>query len=510
MSALPGEFGSYLRNQLDRSRHALSLALDTELRLTDCSGEFDYYGIPPLAPGMSMEPVLPSLVGTLEAKFEQPEVLPFVETANGKSAEVHLVPLPHGWGVLLLDASAERDHQRDQQQASNELKLLQSRQARLLNELRQAHAELQQKNRDLDRANQAKSRFIANMSHEFRTPITSVLGYTDLLRGLTRGEHEAERYLDAIDRGTRHLLALVDNLLEQAGIENGKLEITPVATDLSHLFAEVVDLFQSLVRNKGLYLRFESGGFPPQVSIDELRLRQILINLVGNAAKFTRRGGVVVRAGWQDGVLEISVTDSGPGIPPEARARIFRAFEQANKGERIQGAGLGLSISSKLALRMGGSLLLDPDVRTGSRFCVNLPAPLTSSGETMEDPLDPAQPETNILVAEDDPDIRALMELTLARTSYQVRFVENGEQALEATLETPPDLILLDMNMPVMDGLTAARELRSRGYDKPIVALTAASSGTPRDQAHAAGCDHYLSKPLNIERLREIVSELLE
>jgi signal transduction histidine kinase/CheY-like chemotaxis protein len=507
---LPQELGSYLRNQLNQSCHALCLALDADLRLTGHGGDPDYYGIAPLVSGMALEEILPWLTDTLDGKFDRPEVLPLVETQNGRSAAVHLVPLPQGWGVLLLDASAEGDRQRDRQQASNELKLLQRRHARLLEELRQAHGELQRRNRDLDRANQSKSRFIANMSHEFRTPITAVLGYTDLLRDSTGADPEAERYLDAIERGTRHLLALVDNLLEQAGIENSKLEITPVPTDVSQLFTEVLDLFQSLVRSKSLYLRFESGGFPPLVLLDELRLRQILINLVGNAAKFTQRGGIVLRACWQQGELEISVTDSGPGIPPEARARIFRAFEQANQGQRLQGAGLGLSISNKLVQRMGGTLTLDPEVQTGSRFWVRLPAPLAAGEPAPRVQSQPEQAETSILIAEDDPDIRALMELTLARPPYQVRFVENGKQALEAIQENPPDLVLLDMNMPVMDGPTAARELRHQGYNMPIIALTAAASGAPRDEAHAAGCDHYLTKPLNIDRLREIVSELLE
>jgi len=521
MKAIPSTIEDYVHAQLREACHPLCLVLDPKLCLRSWSGDPGYYGIGPLEVGVEATSLLPLLPETLDAATRPARVPLLWEITDGRCAYVHLIPSDGNWAVLLLDATEQQERQRERQQSANQLELLQQDQARLLDQLRQAHAALEKKNRDLDRANRAKSSFIANMSHEFRTPLTSVLGYSRLLRETLPPSHQAASYVDAVERGGRHLLTLVDNLLDEAGIEAGEVEIRPVPTNLERMFRELLDLIRPLTRDKALALELDfTQALPNHVLIDELRLRQILINLLGNAAKFTRAGSVRVQAQWHWDLLSVAVVDTGPGVPLEASSRIFDAFQRGTGRDQTpqKGTGLGLAISRELAQRMGGDLTLESSGPGGSCFRVSVPAPACS-----EPSVPPTLEQTwlteaaagavakpaSIVVAEDDPDIRALMELYLEPTSYRVRFAEDGLQAVQTILDQPPDLVLMDMQMPKMDGISAVQKLRQDGFDKLIVALTGASSVTGLDQAVLAGCDHCLGKPLDMEQLLATIEQLL-
>lgn len=498
----------YLYNQLVDVVHPLVLVLDREHRLIAWDGEPSRYGIGPLRTGKRMDSILPFLVGTLDKPFFKPLVLPFLSICNSDSAHVHLLPLDDQWGILFLDAFKEHERRSKDQQHSHEMDLLQHHQQKLMKQLQHAQSSLKQKNRELDEANQTKSRFIANMSHEFRTPLTSVLGYSDLLRDAAPFSPDAHSYINSIERGAQNLLVMVDNLLGQARLEAGVLEVCLVPTDVVKILTDLTDLLRPLTHKKGLKLNLAINPPKlPDLMLDGLHLLQILNNLAGNAVKYTIKGEINIKVKWADMMLNISVIDTGPGVPEDAKIKIFEPF-QRSLGKSMpwqKGAGLGLSISRQLAEQMWGSLTLESSTKDGSCFKLRLPASpaLTTSAKTE------SIAGKSILIAEDDHDIQALINLYLEASGYQLFFCENGEEVLKKVKDIKPDLVLLDINMPVMDGCTAARKLRVRGFNEPIIALTAASSNEMRDKAIAAGCDGYLQKPFDVKQLRTTISNLL-
>ena len=498
----------YLYNQLVDVTHPLVLVLDRERRLIAWDGDPSRYGIGPLRTGIGMDSMLPFLIGTLDEPFLEPLVLPFLSISNSDSAHIHLVPLGDQWGILFLDAFKEHERRSRDQQHSHEMDLLQHHQQKLMKELQHAQSSLKQKNRELDDANQTKSRFIASMSHEFRTPLTSVLGYSDLLRDAAPFSPKAHSYINSIERGAQNLLVMVDNLLGQARLEAGVLEVCLVPTDVVKIMTDLTDLLSPLTQKKGLKLNLTINPSKlPDLMLDGLHLLQILNNLAGNAVKYTAEGEIDIRVEWTEMMLEISVIDTGPGIPEEAKARIFEPFQRSlvKTIPWQKGAGLGLTISRQLAEQMWGDLTLASSSKNGSCFILRIPASpaLTTSARTN------SIAGKSILIAEDDPDIQALIKLYLEASGYQLHFCENGEEVLKNVYDINPDLILLDLNMPVMDGCTAARKLRTRRFNQPIIALTAASSNEMRDEAMAAGCDGYLQKPFNVKQLRTTISNLL-
>lgn len=513
MLAIPFRLLRYTRDRVRGRSRPLMLMLDPTLNLLGWMGEATCYGLTDLLPGRNMNDDLPFLAGTIDKLDGEPLVLEFVAMASGRSAHVHLMRDPKGLAVLVLDAQEDWERQQNQQQIANELAITRHQLEGVLRDLEQAHSKLRGKHAELEELDRLKSRFIANMSHEFRTPLTSILGYTDLLRQ-KHGEL-AGHELDAVERGSRHLLALIDNLLDQAMLDNGELVIRPVACDPLALLTQTKDMFQSLALQKGLHLATNPSELPKLLMLDEIRLRQVLINLLGNAVKFTQQGAVTVEADWQDNRLAVTIADTGPGIRPEAQETIFQPFRQATArgGQPQKGAGLGLAISRELVRRMGGILSLRSQPGRGSRFRFEIDAPLARPAEPIGDRLEEASPsrwQARILVAEDDEDIRLLLKAHLSNSGYGVNFAVDGHQAVELTLALSPDLVLLDVGLPVLDGPRVAQTLRSRGYAGPIVALSAASTERPRRKALAAGCDDFLTKPIELALLNQTIDHMLK
>ncbi|QDV46216.1 Autoinducer 2 sensor kinase/phosphatase LuxQ [Stieleria neptunia] len=391
--------------------------------------------------------------------------------------------------------------------------------------------------RAADDANRAKSEFLARMSHEIRTPMNAILGYTDVLRrGFDTSVTDRQEYLDTIHGSGEHLLALINDILDLSKVESGQMELELGPCSPYKLIKEVVSLLRSKADEKGISLKFRNEGLlPKRMQGDSVRLRQAIMNLAGNAIKFTDEGGVEIVARIdQDAtkqrsdknlVLAIDVTDTGIGISPEAQAKVFEPFAQADTSitRRFGGTGLGLAISKQLAEAMGGDISLQSTPGEGTTFTIRI---TIGSADELElvDPADQAEadeestsgkakvrqlPPCKILVADDGSPNRKLLQLVLGQAGAEVVAVENGQLAIEATNEQSFDIILMDMQMPVMDGYTATRQLRSCGYSKPIYALTANAMQGDQEKCFDAGCSGFLSKPIKIDHLIETLAEEL-
>jgi len=373
----------------------------------------------------------------------------------------------------------------------------------------------------------AKSAFLANMSHEIRTPLNGILGFTDML--LVGGDPIAERqrdHLETIHDCGRHLLTLINDVLDLSKIESGQLEVERTPCSPHQVIAEAVSILRVRAQERGLHLEyFWKTEIPDTIETDPVRLRQVLMNLIGNAVKFTEVGSIQVAARLvqtDSPLLVIDVIDTGVGIPTEALDRIFDPFVQADNSitRRFGGTGLGLSISRRLAEALGGGVTAESTLGRGSVFSMSVAtgslADVKLRRGTASDVMVATRPAAGgqlppcrVLLVEDGVTNRKLFGLVLERAGATVRAAENGQCGVEAmTLETF-DVVLMDMQMPVMDGYTATRELRRRGYAGPIIALTAHAMKGDELKCREAGCSGYLTKPINPERLIETIAEAL-
>jgi len=369
------------------------------------------------------------------------------------------------------------------------------------------------------RANAAadsKGRFLANMSHEIRTPMTSILGYAEVLT--SQGVTDAERSIAAatIERSARHLLTLLNDILDLSKIESGRLSVERIACSPTDVVEDVLALVRPSAVQKGLTLISEyARPIPAQVRTDPARLRQVLLNLVGNGVKFTDAGSVRVRVGFERGHLTFEVADTGIGMTPEQLARIFQPFEQADASttRRFGGTGLGLAISSRLTEMLGGTLGVESRPGEGTTFSVRLRAEAVGEHEVISPPRNsgPAPQASRaarcrldgvrLIVAEDGEDNQRLLRFHLERAGAAVRIAATGPDALRAAREDPAAAMLLDMQLPEVDGYEVARRLRSQGWPGAIIALTAHAMPGDRELCLAAGCDDYLTKPIDVAGL---------
>ena len=414
---------------------------------------------------------------------------------------------------------------------------------RMEDSLRHTNDELSQYVRALEDLNavaqaaaRAKSEFLANMSHEIRTPMTAILGYADLLLADVHGHDTPPERVQAvatIQRNGKYLLDLINDILDLSKIEAGRLDVERVSCSPACVLADVVELMRIRADAKNLPLQLEVAPDTPEViQCDTLRLRQILINLVGNAIKFTETGDVrvvasVTRDERRRSLLQVDVIDTGIGLTPQQLASLFKPFSQADSSttRKYGGTGLGLTISKRLAERLGGDITVRSEPGTGSTFRVTVEVdevegvpPLTPSAASCSATRDPAggdrsvtQLEGRVLLVEDGPDNQRLISFVLRKAGAEVTVAENGRVACEMALAggTPFDVILMDMQMPVMDGYEATRRLRDGGYTRPIVALTAHAMAGDDLPCRAAGCDGYLTKPINRDEFLAAVRDHL-
>jgi len=360
-------------------------------------------------------------------------------------------------------------------------------------------------------ANRMKTEFLNHMTHELRTPITAIMGFNKVNQ-LTDDLGREQRVHNSaiVGRNCEHLLALVNNNLELARIEAGQMAIERKPEDAQALLEDAISTLRIMAGEKGIALKLRvEGRLPPALSLDAVRLRQVLINLLGNAVKFTERGEVVLEARWNAGDLRLKVRDTGIGVPAESLERVFEPFQRA-AGTRATGTGLGLAVTRKLIELMGGSIHASSAPNEGTTFEVRIPAaeaapPMPPRAERAAHP----PLAGRVLVAEDNENLRDLVALYLRELGLESRIVHNGFEAVEAALPDEFDVLLMDMEMPVMDGYEATRVLRERGYRRPIIALTAHEDGLEIERARREGCDGVVRKPVTMEKLRETLEPLL-
>lgn len=375
-------------------------------------------------------------------------------------------------------------------------------------------------------ANRAKSVFLANMSHELRTPLNAILGFSDLLYHDSTMTDDQRRTLGIINRSGENLLGLINSVLDLAKIEAGKMELEETVFDLSVLLEEVTNLMRQRADAQGLTLHLaRAPGLPPAVSGDEAKLRQVLLNLLGNAIKFTPRGEVRLAAsatplaggrGWN---LRIAVSDTGVGIAEKDQERIFESFVQIAPQADRKGTGLGLSITRQFVQLMGGTVRVDSAPDRGSVFVVDLPVgtaeeALLSKARAQDSTLArlaPGQDVPRILVVEDQAENLQLIDQLLRQAGFHVRTASNGAQAVEQFVEWHPDFIWMDWRMPVMDGLEATQKIRSLegGRRVKIVVLSASVFQQERARILDAGADDFLPKPLRIGNLYDCMAKHL-
>jgi signal transduction histidine kinase/DNA-binding response OmpR family regulator len=484
--------------------------LDHNFLVKSWSGDCSYYGYEAIQIGKDCRDCLLFLVGL---NAQDAIHLRFIETPNARAVHVKLFVDSDELTLVLLDATEQRISHTVMQQKSNDLALMQIKQNRLIENLQHLEKQLEAKRRQAEQANQLKSQFIATMSHEFRTPLTSILGYTSRLKqssSLDSGlDSEPLKYLSSVERGAQHLLSLVENLLDHSQIEVGSLSINPIATNVSLVLDKIRSIFEPLAEDKHLNFTVEiKTEIPESLMLDEMRFRQILVNLVSNAIKYTDKGSVHVQASWANDGLTVSVEDTGHGIAEADQQRIFTAFEQLGENS---GTGLGLSIAKHLVAAMGGQLFLTSVLGKGSRFELCLPTRqvVGHKHESQSELRGNHQKRLlkSVLIVEDDPDIMALLQGVFDEAECLTLTANNGNDALDLALSEWPDLVLLDLNLPGMTGFEVIKRLRDNNFTNPVFIQSAWVSTEYKAKAIAAGCNEYLLKPLDITHLMVLVSD---
>jgi len=358
-----------------------------------------------------------------------------------------------------------------------------------------------------DEASDAKGRFLANMSHEIRTPLNAIVGFADLLEDdrLDRPLHAD--HVRTIRANSAHLLSLLNDVLDMARIESGGIDVELAPTDIALELTNAARMLDSMASERGVDLEIDiDPGTPGSLLTDATRLRQVAVNLIGNAVKFTEQGGVRLAVCYREGSLRFEVIDTGPGMTEKTRAGLFVAFARGDDsngtGGKPGGTGLGLKISHDLVRLLGGVIEVETEVGRGSTFRAVIP--MAEAADAVVTPRRPAESSAalqplagrRILIAEDGVDNARLATFCLERAGADVvRAVHGGEAVDLIRAGERFGIVLMDMQMPVMDGYEASRELRSLGFDGPIIAVTASTLDAERRRCAEAGCDGFLSKP---------------
>lgn len=372
---------------------------------------------------------------------------------------------------------------------------------------------------EAEKANRAKSEFLANMSHELRTPLGIVLGITDLVAKDMITPEEREKNLEIMRRNGERLLRLINDILDLEKVEAQKLTMENIEFSFPDLISEIITDFESAAKTKGLELIVTTQGAVPRIVIsDPVRLRQVIDNLLSNAIKFTEKGSIEVNLKADGGAIEITVKDSGIGLTAEQQSCLFVPFTQGDSSHtrKYGGTGLGLALSKRIAQALGGDVTLIESIQNkGSVFKIDLKLRVGKRSDvaSISGKIEPARPGSlvgrNILLAEDSPDNAALFVMYLKHAGANVDVAENGLEAVNKVRTKSYDLVLMDIQMPVMDGFKATKELRMQGFTLPIIALTAHALNDQKEKAFDTGFTGYVTKPIQPNQLLQVLERHL-
>ena len=389
--------------------------------------------------------------------------------------------------------------------------------------------------REAVEANLAKTHFLANMSHEIRTPMSAILGFTELMQRPSQTEEERVHCISTIHRNGKQLLAIIDEILDISKVETGHLDVEHIEVNVISMLNEIKSLLSVQTERKGLEFKFQFAGKVPElICTDPTRLRQIIMNVIGNAIKFTEKGIVTVTASWKglvnessEGLFKIRVSDTGVGIEQTHVERLFQPFAQVDSSttRRFGGTGLGLALSRKLAQALGGNVFLTKtEAGKGSTFEVEVAVKSLQETRWVNDLIQPEQADkikkafqnekevlrgVNILLVDDAPDNQTVIGLFLGLAGAHVEYADNGAEGVEKAMAGNYNVVLMDIQMPYVDGYEATRRLRKQGYSKPIIALTAHALKEERDRCLSVGCTDHFTKPIDHAKLISLVNQVV-
>lgn len=430
--------------------------------------------------------------------------IPFVELENGSTIGIQIQPEASGLvAIIIFDQSEEKLwRQQVQQVAKNKI---------LLNEKLSRSTELlRSKNEELDRAYQVKNEFIASVSHELRTPLSSIIGHADTLKlELAANEDRLVRdSVNTIGQNARHLLALLENILEQGRLTADSLVLSPDSIDTEEFFSGILHTFEPIAAGKKLKFRLEYH-FPPGTTLyyDEHYLRLVLINLISNAVKFTLKGSIKVYARGFDKRLYIDVADSGIGIEEGALSTLFQPFKRGNNSKGIAGVGLGLNIVREVVTAMDGEIHVSSKLGVGTTFSIQIPEPQRDYSKVAV----PDGENIRVLIVEDDPDLIALYKVFITRSGMEPVIAEDFLDIRSELRLKQPDIIVLDYNLGETNGIEVLAELRETCPDIPVIMFTATTgiNDSLREKADLLGCHAFLYKPRDMARLSRVIKEVI-
>lgn len=470
------------------------------MAVTEVSDNVCQFGFADIPLGSPIVDHLDFMVG-YDAK--SPLNLPSVVSPGGCPIAINLLPDPKQDSIVVVirDASDHYEQRLNLQQTANENELLVDKQKKLMVQL--------------EEASRLQNLFLSGVSHEFRTPLSSIIGYANLLHrdveAISEKIPEANSYLSAIRRSSDHLLSLIENLLDHGKLDSGELVINPKPICLLDLFDDILVILKPLAENKDIEFNFESNLAEQQNAlIDASRLRQCLINIIGNAIKFTDKGSVSVIAKLQDNQLLVSVADTGLGMDAEDLSQSLLPFWQAPDTGKA-GTGLGLTITQRIVELLGGSMSIESKLNEGTLVKFISPAPNCDLSSLSQSEIDLERSyDFRILLAEDDDDIADFVKVVLEEKGVVVKRVANGQLALDLLSKSKFDLILLDLHMPILSGYDVVRQLRDNDNKTPVVIMSATPLESEENKMQQLDCDGYLVKPVDVEDILRIAHELVE
>lgn len=383
---------------------------------------------------------------------------------------------------------------------------------------------LKEKAIEVQLASRHKTEFLANMSHEIRTPVGAILGFTDLMKNRTNTAEENQNYMAVVDRNSQHLLRLIDDILDLSKVEAGMMTVESIQFSLAEMLADFTSLMRFRSEEKGIKFQFTGDSlFPDYICSDPVRLRQILTNIVGNAIKFTDKGTIDFRVAFENPILKFTVKDTGLGISKDQVSRLFQPFTQADTSttRKFGGTGLGLVLAKRLSERLGGRLeLLESKEGYGSTFVIEIKSILhpntkfvgqdvltvVAAQQIDSNQKSQALRGLNVLLVEDSPDNKILISIYLNKEGAHVKTAGDGAGGVELALSENFDVILMDIQMPILDGHEAVKKLRLLGYTKPIIALTAHAMNEEREKCFESGFTDFLTKPIQLNSMIEVLA----